>query len=112
MENATDIVNYPYEVRKEAKQVDIPNIKNNLMSISKYANAGYISILDDEEINIYVMNNTIITVSRDSVIRGWRYHEKGLWRILLVKNVSNLNTETVICKAPPTKILPNRPPPT
>ena len=31
---------------------------------------------------------------------------------MLVDNVTNLNTETVICKAPPTKLLPNRPSPT
>ena len=114
MKKATDILKYPYEVRKKVKQVDIvPNIKNNLMNIGKYTDAGYISFFDDEEVNIYGMNNTSITVLLGSVLRGWRgCHETGFWRIPLLQNVTNLNTETVICKAPPTKHLPNRPSPT
>ena len=69
VEKATDIVEYPYKVREEAKRVDIvPNVKNDLMSIGKYADAGYISFFDDKEVNIYDMNNTTITVSRGSVL--------------------------------------------
>ena len=32
-----------------------------------------------------------------------------MWRILLVKNVTNENTETVLVKAPPTELLHDRP---
>ena len=108
IEKATDMVKYPYEVHKSARRVDIiPNINNDLMSTGKYANAEHVSIFDEEEVNIYEMSDTTITVSRGSILRGWRDHETGLWRIPLMKNVTNLNTETIGCKSPPTIQLPN-----
>ena len=111
MQNATDIVKYPFKLREEARRVDIvPTLQSDLMSIGKMADAGYLTIFDDEEVNIYDLHNTTVTVSKGSVLRGWRCKETGLWRIPLVENVTNLNTETVICKAPPTESLPNRPP--
>ena len=55
------------------------------------------------------MHNTTFTVSRGSILRGWQSNETGLWRIPLVENVTNLNTETVVCRAPPTELLPNQP---
>ena len=110
-EKATDIIKYPFKLREEARRVDIdPNLQSDLMSIDKMADAGYLTIFDGEEVKIYDMNNTTYTVSRGSVLRGWRCSETGLWRIPLVENVTNLNTDTVVCKAPPTELLPNRPP--
>ena len=67
------------------------------------------TIFDKEEVKIYDMHNTTFIVLRGIVLRGWQYNETGLWRIPLVENVTNLNTETVICRAPPTELLPNRP---
>ena len=71
------------------------------------ADAGYLIIYDDEEVNIYDMHSTTFMVSRCSVIQGWRCNETGLWRIPLVENVTNLDTETMICRVPPTELLPN-----
>ena len=76
------------------------------MSTGKFAYAGYITFFDREEVIIYGINSTIITVSRDTVLRG-KQERDGLWRVLLVKNVVNLNTDTIIVRAPPTYMLPD-----
>jgi len=54
-----------------ARTVDmVPGIKNNtLISTSKFADANYISIFDQEEVNVYDANTTKITVSRGSVLK-------------------------------------------
>ena len=71
MEKATDIVKYPYEIRGRAKRVNIvPNIKNDLISMGVMADKGYVTTFDDKEVNIYDMNNTTITISQGSVLRG------------------------------------------
>ena len=100
-----------HELRDPARSCDIvPGItEDSLVSTSKMADAGYISIFDGEEVNIYDASNTQITVTRGAVLRGWRDATCGLWRIPLVKNVTNKNAETVLVKAPPTELLPNRP---
>ena len=71
VKKATNIVKYGYEMRKPARRVDIiPNIKNDLMSTGKYVNAGYVRFVDKDEVNIYDMNYTTITVLHGSMLRG------------------------------------------
>ena len=49
VQKATDIVEYPFKLREEARRVDIvPTLQNNLMSIGKMADAGYLTIFDKE----------------------------------------------------------------
>ena len=79
VQKATDIVKYPFELREEARRVVIvPNLQSDLMSIGKMADAGYLTFFDDEEVNIYNMNNATYTVSRGRLLRGWRCSETGL----------------------------------
>ena len=86
----------------------VPGIKNDtLVSTSKFADANYISIFDNEEVNIYDANTTKITVSRGSILKGW-HDANGLWRIPLVPSVKNNNTDTAIVNEPPSQLLPNR----
>ena len=77
------------------------------MSMNVVADAGYLTFSNKEEVKINNMHNTAFTVSRGSVLRGWRCNETELWRIPLVENLTNLNTETMIFGAPPTELLPN-----
>ena len=49
----------------------VPNLQSDLMSIGKMADAGYLTICDGKEVNIYDMHNATYTVSRGSVLRGW-----------------------------------------
>ena len=59
---------------------------------------------DQDEVNIYDAQDTIVTVTRGAVLRGWRDHATGLWRVLILKNYKdlkiqdykNLNTDIVL----------------
>ena len=110
---ATDEGLLYHKVREPARTVDIvPAITTqSLLSMGKFADANYISIFDKEEVNIYDANDTEIVVSRGAILKGWRDHSTGLWRIPLKPIINNNNTDTVLVSKPPTELLPNRPPP-
>jgi hypothetical protein len=110
---ATEIAEYPFNVRDPAKELHItPGIhENSLLSTGKFADANYISIFDKEEVNIYDANDTIIMVTRGAILRGYRDPKSTLWRIPLVNVVRNDNTDTIIVNKPPSEFLPTRPQP-
>ncbi len=70
---ATENAEYPFEVRKLAKNLHItPGIsKNSLLSTVKLADENYITIFNKDTVNIYDANNTIITVTKGAIIGGW-----------------------------------------
>lgn len=63
-----------HEVREPARTVDIvPALgRNSLLSGGKFAEAGYVSICDDKEVNIYDGRTAKIVVSEEAVLKGWR----------------------------------------
>jgi hypothetical protein len=65
---------------------------------------------DKDIINVYDANETIITVTRDAILRGWWDTDNKLWRISLVDIVQNQNTNSIIVNRTPTEFLPNCPP--
>jgi len=67
-------------------------------------------VFDKDTVNIYDANDTIITVTKDAILRGWRDTGIKLRRIPLVEAVRNLNTDTIIVNKPPTEFLLDRPP--
>ncbi len=89
---------YPFKVRDPVQELHItPGITENLLlSTSKFAAANYITIFDEEEVNIYDANDTIITVSQGAILRGWMDTMSNLWCIPLVEVVWNNNTDTII----------------
>jgi len=112
LETALDIGHLATAVRSPARDVHItPGIdKTLLISTVKFAEAGYTTIFDHNEVNIYDQRDTSITASRPAILRGWR--EPGtneLWRIPLVPVVRNNNTDTIIVKRPPSEYLPHCP---
>jgi len=111
---ATEIAEYPFQVRDPTKQLHItPGITTNLLlSTSKFAAANYITIFDKEEVNIYDANDTVIAVTRGAILRRFKCPTSGLWRIPLIEIVRNNNTDMIIVNQPPTEFLPARPPPT
>jgi hypothetical protein len=111
---ATEIAELPYDIRAPAKDIHItPGIsKNSLISTSKMADAGYITVFDQEQVRIYDANNTQIIATRAAVINGWRDKSTGMWRVALLPTVSNINTDTALLDRPPTEFLHDRPPPT
>jgi len=90
----------------------VPTIdKNSLLSIPKFAAAGYITVFDGEEVNIYEAYNTKVIVTREAILRGWFDKTAILWRVPLLPIVLNETTDTVLVSKPPTEYLPDRPPP-
>jgi hypothetical protein len=69
------------------------------------------TVFDKEMVNIYETNATIFTISRGAILRGFCNPLLNLYQILLVDMVQNNNTNTIIVNCPPTKYLPDQPPP-
>ena len=82
------------------------------MSTAKFSDAGYTTIFEGDQVNIYDQHDTVITVSRAAIIRGWQ--EPGtndLFWIPLVHVIRNNNIETILVKQPPSEYLPAWSPP-
>jgi hypothetical protein len=91
-----------HNVRAPARDVNIvPSlVGNSLLSTSKFTDAGYTAIYDENEVNFYDSKTTNITVSAEAVLKGWRCPRMKLWRVPLVPIVTNLNTDTLILDHP------------
>jgi hypothetical protein len=109
---ASTISELPFKIRQPAKEIhNVPTIvENSLLSIPKTAEAGYITVFDDKEVNIYNARDTKVLVTRKAILRGWYDKTTKLWRVPLVPIVINENTDTVFTAKPPTEFLPDRPP--
>ena len=57
----------------------VPGIEHNLMSTNTFALDKYVTIFNEDMVNIYDATNTKITVSRGALLRGWRVPSEGLW---------------------------------
>ena len=68
------------------------------------------TVFDGEEVYIYDSSNTKVTVSRESILRGWFDKDTNLWQVPLFPVVLNPNTDTVLVNKPPTEYLPDQPP--
>jgi hypothetical protein len=73
---------------------------NSLISTSKFVDAGYTVVYDNEEVNYYEKATTKLIVSEDAVLQGWRCPHNKLWHVPLVPNVWNLNTDTILLDYP------------
>ena len=74
--------------------------RQSLLSGGQFADSGYISICDGEEVNIYDEKTANITVSEKAVLKGWRCPKTKLWKIPLQDLVSNANTDTLLLNGP------------
>ena len=60
---ADNIKRLPFEVRHPASELYmVPGIKHNLLSMNQFAEAKYITIFDEDQVNIYDATNTEVTV--------------------------------------------------
>ena len=82
---ATDEAKLHHQVREPARTVHmVPSLKHNsLLSASKFADAGYISILTPTEVIILEEDKYAQHVPKEAILRGWRDHATGLWRVPL-----------------------------
>jgi hypothetical protein len=99
VEEASNIDKLHHDVRQTSEDVHIvPGIEcDSLLSIPKFVDANYIAIFDKDEINIYNANKTTIVVSRGAILQGWWCRQTNLWRVPLIRNVKNNNSNTVLC---------------
>ena len=72
-------------VREPAKTVHIlPQLEHNsLLSASKFADAGYVSILTPTDLLIIEGDEILHKLEKDAILRGWRDPASGLWRVPL-----------------------------
>ena len=89
-------------LREAARTVHIvPALAHqSLLSGGQFADAGYISICDGNEVNIYDEKTANINVSEKSVLKGWRCPTTKLWRIPLQDSISNANTDNLLLDGP------------
>ncbi len=61
------------DVREPAKTVDIvPGLKHNsILSVRKFADAGYVTVLSPDTVNIY-NGSHFDKIKVDAVLQGWR----------------------------------------
>ncbi len=73
---------------------------NSLLSTTKMVKASYMAIYDDKEDNFYNSTTTKITVLVEAILKGWQCPRAKLWRVSLVDNVQNENTDTLLLDHP------------
>ena len=94
---AGELKSLPFDVRSPANEVHmVPGFKENLLSTSKFVDAGYAWLFDQDEVRIYDMSNTEITMSRAAVLKGWRLPDRNLWRVPLLpqRSVAQPNADS------------------
>ncbi len=91
-----------HNLREPACSVNIvPSlVGNSLLRTVKMAEAGYTAIYDDKEVDFYDSTTTKITVSVDTILKGWRCPWAKLWCVPLVDNIQNENTYTLFLDHP------------
>jgi hypothetical protein len=99
---ATTVNKLLHDVRAPARDVNIvPSLVGNLLlSTSKFAEEGYTTIYDKDEVNFYNVRTTKILASADAVLKGWQCPHMNLWRGPLVPFIANLNMDTLILDHP------------
>jgi hypothetical protein len=91
-----------HNVREPARSVNIipALVENSLLSINKFAKAGYTVIYDKDEVNFYNARTTKIMVSEEAILTGWQCPHQKMWRVPLIPIVKNLNTVTLLLDHP------------
>ena len=79
----SNVAKLHHDVREPARTVDmvLSLTNNSLLSGGKFAQAGYVAVCDDKEVNLYDMRTVNIGISEEVVLKGWRYPRANLWRI-------------------------------
>ena len=72
----------------------------SLLIGNKFAQAGYLTICNNEEVNIYDGQTEKIVVSEEAVLKGWFCPKARMWRVPLQPHVINNNTDTLLLNGP------------
>jgi hypothetical protein len=94
-------------LREPAKSADIvPGLAlNTLLSGPKLADANYIAIFTQEEVQIFDAETAHINVQGKTVLRGWCCPQTKLWRVPLKQQWPDLTNDTALLNESATKIL-------
>ena len=71
-------------------------VEQSLLSCSKFVDTCYISIYDENEVNIYDSHITKIVVSEVAVLNGWQCPITELWRNPIKANICDLKQDTLV----------------
>ena len=81
---ATEIKLAPVHVCAPANKVHIvPGFRDNLFSASKFVDAGYACIFEQDEVGVYDKTNTEITTSWAVAMKRWHVPGENVWRFRL-----------------------------
>ena len=74
-----------HNVREPTKSGDIipAMMQDMLISVGKLADAGYVMIFDDKEVNIFDGLKADLKIREEDIIKGWRDPAMGLYGISL-----------------------------
>ena len=99
---ATNIYKLDHRVQEPVHTVNIVPTSDNqyLLRRVKFAESGYVSICDGDEVKIYDGRTAKIIVSEDTVLKGWRFPHTKLWRIPLRFKAMELHMHTNLLNGP------------
>ncbi len=89
-------------MREPARSINIVPalVENSLLSINKFAEAGYTIIYDKDEVNFYNARTTKIMVLEEAILTGWQCPHQKMWCVPLLPIVTNLNTNMLLLDHP------------
>ena len=86
-----------HELREPSTEVDIvPGLTNTLLSTGKLVEGVYFALYGENKLNIYDGKKEKIIIAEEAVLKGYRCPREKLWRIPLIEDVQNENTDTII----------------
>jgi hypothetical protein len=85
----------------------VPGFKDHLLSTSKFVDAGYAWIFNQDEVGVYDKANTKMITSRAAIMKGWHVPGENVWRFPLLSN----SGATFDSKRSPQELLRAQPPP-
>lgn len=69
---------------------------DTLLSVGKFADAGYITILNESKVNNFDGKQVRINVIVEAIIHKWKDTATGLYQISLKEKVENMNRDTIL----------------
>ena len=97
----TDKMNMDHKMRDPATEMHVvPGVQAIVVSESKMADSGYVTILDKNYVKIYDGNTTKVSTDQEPLLQGYRCKQTGLWHIPLTDKVSNENIDTNLVYLP------------
>ena len=99
---ASNVCKLKHKLRDPARTFNmVPGLVDvSLLSTSKLASAGYITVYNGKELNVYNGSTNQINVPEEAILKGWRCPQSTLWCIPLTSQVKNFNTDTLLIDSP------------